>query len=129
MLILILKLIKKMKNRKFIVTLFLTLISVVYVGQNLVEFDKSSAVENALKGLSTDISENWAVVATPQRDINDKKSVGGVLFYRLAEGKWNLFQEIYPNDLNALNNFGTKVSIDGNTAVISSIGDLSLIHI
>ncbi len=123
MLILILKLIKKMKNRKFIVTLFLTLISVVFVGQNLVEFDKSSAVENALKGLSTDISENWAVVATPQRDINDKKSVGGVLFYRLAEGKWNLFQEIYPNDLNALNNFGTKVSIDGNTAVISSIGD------
>ena len=58
MLILILKLIKKMKNRKFIVTLFLTLISVVFVGQNLVEFDKSSAVENVLKGLSTDISES-----------------------------------------------------------------------
>jgi hypothetical protein len=112
-----------MKNKKFIVTLFLTLISVVYVGQNSVEFDKTPAVKNALKGFSSDISGSWAIVGSPQRDLNNKKSVGGVLFYRLAEGKWNLFQEIYPDDLSELNNFGTKVSLDGNTAVISSIGD------
>jgi hypothetical protein len=112
-----------MKNKKFIVTLFLTLISVVYVGQNSVEFDKTPAVKNALKGFSSDISGSWAIVGSPQRDLNNKKSIGGVLFYRLAEGKWNLFQEIYPDDLKELNNFGTKVSLDGNTAVISSIGD------
>lgn len=115
--------IRKMKNKKFIITIFLTLISSVYLGQNLVEFDTSPAVKNALKGFSSDISESWAIVGSPQRDLNNKKSVGGVLFYRLAEGKWNLFQEIYPNDLNELNSFGTKVSIEGNTAIISSIGD------
>ncbi len=91
--------------------------------QELVPHDKFTPVKNALTGISTAISGGWAVVASPQKDNAGKKSAGGVTFYRLTDGQWKRFQEILPTDASELGNFGISVSIDGNTAVITAIGD------
>ncbi len=91
--------------------------------QEVIVAENSTPVENALFGYATAVSESWAIVSAPQKDSNTKQCSGSVTFYRLTEGKWTLFQEVSPEELSEFSNFGMSVSIEGNTAVVSSIGD------
>lgn len=91
--------------------------------QQLVVSESIESTSNALFGHKTSISGNWAIIASPQKDIDDRISEGSVSFFRLSNGEWKFFQEISSPNNSHLSNFGTDVVIKGNTAAISSIGD------
>lgn len=93
------------------------------LSQETIPFQATTPVKGGLTGISSAISGGWAIVASPQKDGGTKKGVGGVTFYRLMDGEWKIFQEVLPSDASELGNFGMSVAIDGNTAVITAIGD------
>ena len=91
--------------------------------QESIPYEAMTPVKNGLTGVTSAVSGGWAIVASPQKDNGTRKGVGGVTFYQLSDGQWNIFQEVLPNTASELGNFGTSVAIDGNTAVITAIGD------
>lgn len=93
------------------------------LAQEAITSENSTPVENSLLGFATAISDSWAIVSAPQKDSNSKQCSGSVIFYKLTDGKWTIFQEISPVELAEFANFGMSVAISGTTAIISSIGD------
>lgn len=93
------------------------------LSQESIPFESISPSKGGLTGITSAVSGGWAVVASPQKDNGTRKGVGGVTFYRLTDGQWKIFQEVLPSDASELGNFGMSVAIDGNTAVITAIGD------
>lgn len=108
---------------KYIIILCFVLGTRTTYSQELIPHEAMTPIKNGLIGISSAVSGGWAIVASPQKDVGDKKSVGGVTFYQLTDGQWKIFQHVLPGDASELGNFGTSVAIDGTTAVISSIGD------
>jgi len=104
------------------ITLFFIVISSLQ-SQEQVSSYEVTPVENALHGFATSVSESWALVSAPQKDINSKQSIGSVVFYKLTGGEWSFFQEVSPDELEEFANFGMSLDIDGTTAVISCFGD------
>ena len=103
--------------------LILVLGTTTISSQELITSEVIPSSENGLTGFSSAVSGGWAIVSSPQKDANGKKSSGGVTFYQLTEGQWKIAQQVLPTDISELGSFGSSLAIQGNTAVISAIGD------
>tara|TARA_B100000809_G_scaffold4361_1_gene4600 strand:+ start:19691 stop:21241 length:1551 start_codon:yes stop_codon:yes gene_type:complete len=104
------------------ITIFFIVISSLQSQEQVPSYE-ITPVENALHGFATSVSESWALVSSPQKDINSKQSIGSVVFYQLTDGEWAFFQEVSPEELEEFASFGMSLDIDGTTAVISCFGD------
>lgn len=119
-----LKRIKMKALQKIITVLFCITLGVHTVfSQDLITHESISPSANGLTGFSSAVSGGWAIVASPQKDVSGKKSLGGVTFFQLTDGQWKIFQEVLPSDISELGSFGSSLAIEGNTAVISAAGD------
>lgn len=103
--------------------LFLVLGTMTVLSQELISSEATRPTENGLTGFSSAVSGGWAIVSSPQKDVNDKKSLGGVTFYQLTEGQWKIAQQVLPSSISELGSFGSSLAIQGSTAVISATGD------
>ncbi|MBL4604669.1 MAG: FG-GAP repeat protein, partial [Flavobacteriaceae bacterium] len=103
--------------------LFLVLGTSSILSQELITSEVTPSSKNGLTGFSSAVSGGWAIVASPQKDVSGEKSLGGVTFYQLTDGQWKISQQVLPSDISELGSFGSSLAIEGNTAVISAIGD------
>lgn len=115
----------KMKTLQKIITVIFCITLGVHTvdSQDLINHEAVSPTANGLTGFSSAVSGGWAMVASPQKDVNGKKSLGGVTFFQLTDGQWKIFQEVLPTDISELGSFGASLAIEGNTAIISAAGD------
>lgn len=110
-------------SKAIISTLLLLALSYSTKAQEFITYEEITPVEHALTGFATAISGEWAIVTSPQKDVEGDQSVGGATFYQKTANGWIIAQEVLPTDATPLSNFGMSVDMDGNTAIISSIGD------
>lgn len=113
-----------MNSFKFIPLLVFTLFSFnsIPYAQVFVESEKPEAVANQLFGWAIDSEWDVAIVTAPQKDIGDRQSVGSAYIYRLNDERWEIEQEISPENLPASSSFGISAAIMYETAFIGSLG-------
>lgn len=117
-----------MKAYKHIIALSVlasTLLPVLAFSQDFVESEAPTAVEHQLFGRSAALSGNFALIGAPQKDVDDRQSVGSVFFYRQTEDGWVISEEVSPETLPPLSNFGMSLDIQNYHAAIGSMGSES----
>lgn len=110
----------------FFVLLFQTVYAQVWVrSQKLLPSGDFFHYDDGGFGASLDIDGEYAVVGAPYS--NDR---GAAFVYRYQFGDWHLVATLTPNDSEYYSNFGSGVSISGNTIVItpSSFGQKIYIY-
>lgn len=94
-------------------------------GSMLAEFQKLTAGDGtafAGYGASVGISGDAAVVGAPKQNGAGRRS-GAAYIYRLTGSNWGLEQELSPAGLEADDQFGSDVSVSGNTLLVGALGD------
>lgn len=108
--------------RKLSLLLIFSVISVSGFGQDFIPSEPPIAVENQLFGYSIAVSDFYALITAPQKDIDDQQSVGSAFFYERTANGWRIEQEVTPSGIPSLSNFGISAKLSGNTALIGSLG-------
>ncbi len=73
-------------------------------------------------GLSVAISGSAAIVGAYGQDVNGDRSGAAYLFEDRGTG-WTQMAKLLPEDGDVLDQFGTAVSISGNTAIVGAFGN------
>ncbi|MCG8373271.1 MAG: FG-GAP repeat protein, partial [Balneolales bacterium] len=105
-----------------LVAVFALLFSSVYA-QIQAPVEQPSAIEHSLFGWASAAYSNYAIVTAPQRDVDEKQSAGTAFFYIESENEWIIRQEILPEELGSLSNFGISTAMNHELAAIGSLGD------
>jgi FG-GAP repeat len=74
-------------------------------------------------GFSVSISGNYAIVGANMDDIGGNMDQGSASFYQLSSGTWVLMQKITDVSGAANDEFGSRVSISGNYAIVGAYAD------
>ncbi|MGV2873216.1 hypothetical protein [Colwellia sp. E150_009] len=86
-----------------------------------VRFEVDGADNNSLFGQKVLLSDNFAIVSSPQYSVNGIKSKGVVFIYkRSAEDEWLLHQELLPSEGQYFNEglFGMTMDMSNNTLLV-----------
>jgi hypothetical protein len=119
----------KTKKMKIIKTIFLVLLNTCFsYAQNWNEIIKVAASDRSTSdyfGYSIAISGEYAIVGAYQdgEDVtgkNSKSRAGSAYIYKITNGIWTQQQKIVASDRAFGDNFGMKVAISGNYAVVGA---------
>ncbi len=79
-------------------------------------------------GFSVTASGKTAIIGAPYESAGGHTRSGSAYVIRETNGEWQQVAKLSPNDASGHDNFGTSVSISGETAVIGSIHDDDIAH-
>jgi len=71
-------------------------------------------------GTAVDISSTYAIAGASGDDTDAEVNVGSAIIYMRSGSSWSFDSKVMAIDGSALDQFGSAVSVDGSTAVISS---------
>ena len=74
-------------------------------------------------GYSVSLSEGGAMVGALRNDGNEESSGAAYFYERNPDGEWTLAQKLAPSDGRTGDEFGSSVSLSGNTALIGARRD------
>ena len=83
--------------------------------------DDADAFDNF--GVSVDIDGNRAIVSAWEDDVRGLSNAGSAYIFDGFGATWLQTDQLVPTDIDALDNFGTSVALDGNLAVVGSWHD------